>query len=275
MPWWMKRGTGLGWQPRGEAWEAVTQIWDEQRSSVDVACGKSFFWWKLLEEARASQSMSPTAVQLQANKKSTKALVCILHDCQAPEPKDEHLSGEDHCNNFVISKETETEILTMAIIIRLNCMQFIQYSLKLTLRSAPCRIWWMKLHSSDISQDTPPLGVPMASPGEVTPPLPDEDSVTPPFEAFRFFFFFRVQVNQVQELQLNADKADPPEPRVSEPRRKGKQQTEKLGWEVYSGMFDVRYYLVLNCNTRQRDTTPLIWAGTFMNVLSKLAWWHF
>lgn len=190
MPWWMKRGTGLGWQPRGEAWEAVTQIWDEQRSSVDVACGKSFFWWKLLEEARASQSMSPTAVQLQANKKSTKALVCILHDCQAPEPKDEHLSGEDHCNNFVISKETETEILTMAIIIRLNCMQFIQYSLKLTLRSAPCRIWWMKLHSSDISQDTPPLGVPMASPGEVTPPLPDEDSVTPPFEAFRFFFFF-------------------------------------------------------------------------------------
>lgn len=47
----------------------------------------------------------------------------------------------------------------------------------------------MKLHSSDISQDTPPLGVPMASPGEVTPPLPDEDSVTPPFEAFRFFFF--------------------------------------------------------------------------------------
>lgn len=48
----------------------------------------------------------------------------------------------------------------------------------------------MKLHSSDISQDTPPLGVPMASPGEVTPPLPDEDSVTPPFEAFRFFFFF-------------------------------------------------------------------------------------
>lgn len=98
----------------------------------------------------------------------------------------------------------------------------------------------------------------MASPGEVTPPLPDEDSVTPPFEAFRFFFFFRVQVNQVQELQLNADKADPPEPRVSEPRRKGKQQTEKLGWEVYSGMFDVRYYFVLNCNTRQRDTTPLI-----------------
>ena len=48
-------------------------------------------------------------MQLQVNKKSKKALACILHDCKAPEPKDEHLSGEDHCNNFVISRETETE----------------------------------------------------------------------------------------------------------------------------------------------------------------------
>ena len=128
-----------------------------------------------------------------------------------------------------------------------------------------------------LTQDTPPLGVPIASPGEVTPPLPDEDSVTPPFEAFRGYRFRWIRYSLSSMLIGGSPWATSfrAEAKRGSNKRKGRwwkrnPYKNRMGGVLrYFGcLIDIALFWIA-AHVR-RDTTPLTWAGAFMNLLSLL-----